>query len=221
MTEISLNKTVYLEDYVPLEWYVPILGGEWDSFLLIKPKNGYKEKIYNHLKNVSHIKVYKKEDIPVEYHYTNNRRIMPVLVVGDEGWSVALSRKVKVKDKGNHGYSNKYESMHPFFIAHGPAFKSGYLSEPIKNVDIYPLMCHILGIKPAPNNGSLAEVQQLLRNKIQIGSNYTLLIVLVIIAFFVIVIMGYGTISFCVDHHCKMGRYGHIYDLGPELTDLS
>jgi ectonucleotide pyrophosphatase/phosphodiesterase family protein 5 len=219
MTNISENKIIYLQDYISPNTYLRVVGGTWDSFLSIQPKNGQKQNIYNHLKNVSHIKVYKKEDIPVEYHYTNNRRIMPILVVGEEGWSVTISRKVKFKDKGNHGYSNKHKSMNPFFIARGPAFKSGYLSEPFKNVDIYPLMCHILGIEPAPNNGSLAEVQQLLRLKGHKpnSTNYTLLTALVVIAVLVLILMSYGIITFCVDHHCKMGNYGHIYDLAPEL----
>ncbi len=52
--------------------------------------------------------------------------------------------------------------MHPFFIAHGPAFKKNYTSEGFRNIDIYPLMCHILDIKPYPNNGSLDQVRDLL-----------------------------------------------------------
>lgn len=32
------------------------------------------------------------------------------------------------------------------------------------NLDIYPLMCHILGIEPAPNNGSFDRVRSILKN---------------------------------------------------------
>ena len=35
--------------------------------------------------------------------------------------------------------------MYPFFISAGPAFKKNYKIKNFKNVDIYPLMCHILG----------------------------------------------------------------------------
>ena len=48
--------------------------------------------------------------------------------------------------------------MYPIFIAHGPAFKQNYTTSSFNNVDIYPLMCFILGIKPAANNGSLENV---------------------------------------------------------------
>ena len=52
--------------------------------------------------------------------------------------------------------------MHPIFIAHGPAFKKGYKSEPFESVDLYPLLCHLLDIEPRPNNGSLEAIEHIL-----------------------------------------------------------
>jgi hypothetical protein len=54
--------------------------------------------------------------------------------------------------------------MHPYFMAMGPAFKSNHKVETFNTVDVYPMICQILGIKPAPNNGSLDVVQGLLRS---------------------------------------------------------
>ena len=65
-----------------------------------------------------------------------------------------------------HGYRPDVRNMSPFFIAYGPAFKKGIVSEPFDSVDIYPLMCHILGLTPAPNNGSLDKVKHMLEEKI-------------------------------------------------------
>ena len=56
---------------------------------------------------------------------------------------------------GNHGYSNQFPDMH----SQGPAFEEGFVSEPFENVNIYSLMCHLLGIEPTPNNGSLQAVE--------------------------------------------------------------
>ena len=53
-------------------------------------------------------------------------------------------------------------SMHPFFLAVGPAFKHGITVEPFESVDIYPLLCHILKIPPAKHEGSLDRVMTLL-----------------------------------------------------------
>lgn len=52
--------------------------------------------------------------------------------------------------------------MHPIFIAHGPAFRKNITVPSFNNVDVYPLMCHILGIQPRPNDGSFENVKQLL-----------------------------------------------------------
>jgi ectonucleotide pyrophosphatase/phosphodiesterase family protein 5 len=50
---------------------------------------------------------------------------------------------------GDHGFINNQTSMFPIFVAHGPAFKSGgYKVNNFHNVDIYSLMCFILGIQP-------------------------------------------------------------------------
>ena len=65
--------------------------------------------------------------------------------------------------EGDHGYNNSLPDMHPYFMAMGPAFKVKHTVKTFKNVDVYPLICKILGIQPAPNNGSLEIVQNLLK----------------------------------------------------------
>ena len=54
----------------------------------ILPVVGQEDAVVDRLKNVSHITVYHKRDIPDRLHYKHNRRIMPVLVIADEGWLV-------------------------------------------------------------------------------------------------------------------------------------
>lgn len=63
---------------------------------------------------------------------------------------------------GNHGYDNTLRSMQPVFVARGPAFRQNYVKTSMHSVDLYPLMCHILSIRPQPNNGSLTNVKDLL-----------------------------------------------------------
>lgn len=66
---------------------------------------------------------------------------------------------------GNHGYNNTLRSMQPVFVARGPAFRQGYVKTSMCSVDLYPLMCHILSIRPLPNNGSLFNVKDLLSHE--------------------------------------------------------
>lgn len=53
--------------------------------------------------------------------------------------------------------------MRATFIANGPAFKRGYVAEPFANVEVYNVMCKILGLKPAANDGDLKHVRGMLR----------------------------------------------------------
>ena len=55
--------------------------------------------------------------------------------------------------------------MFPFFLAHGPAFKSQYVSPPIESIDVYPLMCRLLGIEPHPNDGSFENIKGILAHE--------------------------------------------------------
>ena len=67
--------------------------------------------------------------------------------------------------EGNHGYNNSLQDMHPVFVAMGPGFRKGAEVATFNNVDVYPLMCHLLGLHPAPNNGSLDTIRSLLREE--------------------------------------------------------
>ena len=50
-------------------------------------------------------------------------------------------------------------------VAHcsGPSLKQDYQFFEMQNVDVYELMCSVLGLEPAPNNGTLSRVQHLFR----------------------------------------------------------
>ena len=47
--------------------------------------------------------------------------------------------------------------MKPIFFARGPDFRRGEKLTSIRSVDIYPLLCRLLNIQAAPNNGSEAN----------------------------------------------------------------
>ena len=65
---------------------------------------------------------------------------------------------------GEHGYDPTERDMHVIFKACGPDFKKGYKQPDFYNVDIYPLLCNLLGIKPAKNDGDIKRVKGMLKN---------------------------------------------------------
>ena len=108
--------------------------------------------------------VWAKEDVPERFHWKHSPRVAPVVAAADEGWSICLGDPGEACFNccGNHGYDNELLSMHPVFLAAGPSFREGLLAPPFQNVDVYPLMCHLQGLEPSPNNGSLSRVCSLL-----------------------------------------------------------
>lgn len=77
----------------------------------------------------------------------------------------------QLTDQGDHGYDNALLSMKPIFYAMGPNIRRNYQVPVFRNVDIYPLICELLQIRPAANNGSLLRVQNFVVSSDSINSS--------------------------------------------------
>lgn len=167
---------------------------------MILPEDGKEEEVYNKIKNAKFpgLNVYRKQNIPEHYHLKNNYLTLPILLVADEGSFItgmdlpgkSIPGKSTVTRSGTHGYDPyKVKDMRTIFYARGPSLKKGYVSPPIENVDHYNLMCHLLGIKPLPNNGSLERIAGMFTNSIassKIVSVHNVLIMMIINIIFTI-----------------------------------
>ncbi|XP_050405716.2 ectonucleotide pyrophosphatase/phosphodiesterase family member 5 [Patella vulgata] len=166
MTSVDVdNKLVNINDYVPDNTVkmVPRDG----AVIQIIPEDGQEDVVFQAIKDKEgemHVTVYKKKDIPEHYHYKNNRRVTPIVAIAEEGWLIVdkTQKYSKPRPFGGHAYDNRLMSMKPLFLAHGPNFKANYNQESIENVDIYPLICKLLGVNAAPNNGSLSNTEDML-----------------------------------------------------------
>lgn len=113
-------------------------------------------------------KAYRSNELPEHFHVAaTHPRVPPVWIVPAEGWHVvrrSLYHKALTHFlRGQHGYDPGFASMGGIFIAHGPAFKSGVVVEPVENIHIYNLLCAALALKPAPNDGDDRLVKSVLR----------------------------------------------------------
>lgn len=156
MTTIDTsNQVVDITDHVDMNSITFTVGN--GPIMQIHPAEGHIDQVIQSLRNINNVTVYKKDDIPDHWHYKKNKRIMPVILVADEGWSITKNKSVlsKYRGRGNHGYDNRLSSMKPIFLARGPNIKEHQIAPTFRSVDIYPMICKILGITPSPNNGSL------------------------------------------------------------------
>jgi len=157
MTDISPERIVNINDYVKPEW-CEVIDGRTPTSIFSKPE--YRDSICNALKKAAHIRVWKKEEIPAELHYGSSDRIGDIVVAPELGWQFT---DVARDTKGAHGYFPQSPDMQVMFRAIGPDFKRGYISGGFVNVDIYPLLSHLLQIVPEKTDGRFERIKDILR----------------------------------------------------------
>lgn len=158
--------SVLLDKRVPLDHVRPVSFGIVAG---LNPKPGYDfAAIERQLEAPQkHMRCWDKTRIPARFHYGHNARVPQLVCLADVGWRIttsdyAASHKGRVSI-GEHGYDNADPSMQALFIAHGPAFRSGVRYHAFPNVDVYPLMTHLLHIPAAANDGSYQAVEGMLK----------------------------------------------------------
>ena len=163
MTRLSADRVVFLDDYIDLE---TVDVTEWTGMLSLTPRDGDVEAVYRRLKG-RHPKlaIYKRQDVPAHLHYRDHPRIPAIVGVLAEGWAVTSHQRIAEKklDAASHGYDPSNRSMQGLFVAAGPALRRGVVVAPFENIHLYDLLCAILKLTPAPNDGDPAVTRKFLR----------------------------------------------------------
>ncbi|HED07534.1 MAG TPA: alkaline phosphatase family protein [Ignavibacteria bacterium] len=168
MSDISKDRTVNIQNIIRNYDVKYQQGG---PFMLIQPKPNEVNKVYQLLlKNQNHFNVYTKTNIPARFHYSDNPFIPDIIISADLGWYLTTDKSVKymakMKTVATHGWDNNTLDMQGIFFAMGPAFKVGYKTATINNIDIYPLLSKIFNISPRSNiDGKLANIEFILKNR--------------------------------------------------------
>ncbi|MBS2097530.1 alkaline phosphatase family protein [Carboxylicivirga linearis] len=133
-----------------------------NPFYLLDAKEPFIKKIKNELNCIPGIQAWEKDSVPDYLHYGTNKNIASLIVVADSAYSIVADPTDMVIG-GTHGYDPTNKDMHGIFYAFGPSFKNGYASETFENIQIYELMCHILGVRAVDNDGDLKVTEDLLK----------------------------------------------------------
>ena len=164
MEDISPERFISWHHEIPEGWAENVKGTSPTSIFV---KEGYVDSLYNRLSRVEHLSVWKHGEVPASLNYGTSDRLGDLIVAPDLGWQFASSPS---KNNGAHGYSPKEPDMMVMFRAVGPDFKEGYEApftegeqSAFRNVDIYPLLCKLLGIKPAATDGNLERIVNILK----------------------------------------------------------
>lgn len=167
MTALSPDRVIALSSMVDLnnvqvDFSGPVAG--------LRPLTGTVEDLYAKLAaGAEHYKVYRREEMPKRLHFRASDRIPPIVMIADEGWLIfpeppGPGRRL-IFQKAGHGFDPALASMGATFVAWGPAFRKGAVIGECENVDVYNLVCRILKLKPAGNDGGEGLADRVLRIK--------------------------------------------------------
>lgn len=166
MTALAPDRVIYYDDYIDLS-RVRIV--DLSPVGALVPAAGYEAEAYAQLRGAHpHMTVYRKGDVPARLHFNTNARITPLVAIADEGWMMttrAAAARSGLPRGGTHGFDNQLVSMGALFIAAGPDFREGLVVAPFQNVHVYDLLARLLGVIPAPNDGSSDSTRALLRGQ--------------------------------------------------------
>uniref|UniRef100_A0A8C2J1F9 Ectonucleotide pyrophosphatase/phosphodiesterase 1 n=1 Tax=Cyprinus carpio TaxID=7962 RepID=A0A8C2J1F9_CYPCA len=169
MEEASCKKAVFVSDYLENIDDITVIQG---PAARVRPKRLPDEFFsfdYEGLvKNLScrepdqPMRPYLKEHLPKRLHFASNIRIERAHLYMQPGWQAP--NEIKYCSGGFHGSDNVFKNMQAIFIGYGPGIHSKTNVLPFENIEIYNLLCDLLGIPPAPNNGTHGSLNHLLKN---------------------------------------------------------
>lgn len=157
MAPLSSDRVAYMDDVLPAAAYRSLAGG---AFMSIYPAPGHEAEVDAALTaHHDHFDCWRKAEIPARFHYGSNPRAAPYFCLAATGWALTTrSYKPTHPERGNHGFDPYAAEMAALFIGSGPAFRHGVRLPPFDNVDVYPLLAHLIGVAPQPGDGTLQDI---------------------------------------------------------------
>ncbi len=153
----------YLDDLVPVDSFDIVHLGPLAG---VNPKTGKASQVEQTLVGRhDHFECWRKQDLPPRWQYGKNPRVPAILCQADPGWRVFVHGvPASTQRRGEHSYAPEAPEMGATFVAIGPDFIGGTQLPAFDNVDVYPLLAHLLHITPAANDGTLAPLLPALRD---------------------------------------------------------
>ncbi len=163
MADVPQANSVLLDDmldtaHYDIEW--------WGTFIGLRPHADSIDVVTRtFVGKHDHFACWRKGELPAAWQYGAHPRIPPIVCQVDAGWRVQGRENPPQLQpiKGEHGFAPEDPTMRSVFVANGSVFRSGVVLPPFDNVDLYPLLAHLLNVKPAANDGHLFSTADALR----------------------------------------------------------
>lgn len=134
----------------------------------IEPRHGRTAEVEAALlKPHPRMRCFRRDQLPAEWQFGQHPRVPSITCQADPPYAISTRRLLSMPGasvkRGGHGYDPALASMRSIFIGHGPAFTAGSTISPVRAVDVYALMCRLLGIRPAEHQGDAQAFEAGLR----------------------------------------------------------
>lgn len=131
----------------------------------IEVKEEYLGEALKILRKTGHMNAWQREKMPSRFHYGHHpTRLSNIIIVPDTGWVLDYApTNTPIIKLGAHGFDNRDRDMHMVFYATGPAFRKNYRQQSFQNQNIYLLLCKLLHVEPAPNDGEWQSIKKMMQ----------------------------------------------------------
>ena len=160
--------------WITLDKWADLSQFKTSGSLLYAKSEANAEKAYNSLLGASDtFKVYRRAMMPKYLHYDSNPREGDPVVVPTGPYNIVAHEprkdgKPTTPLRGQHGYDARtMPSMKAIFYAAGPDIRTDVTVPPFENVNLYPLIAKILGLRIGTIDGDLHTLQGILKNNSQ------------------------------------------------------
>ena len=157
--------------WIDIDSFADLKGFQTVGTLLYATNEEDRVRVYNQLKHAtSQFVMYRLKNVPAELNYNQNARAGDPVIVATGPYPIrahapAAGETDHVPTIGMHGFDPaRMPEMKASFFAAGPDIVPGKTVAPFENVNLYPWIAHMLGLKPAKNDGSLNILAGTLRD---------------------------------------------------------
>ena len=138
-----------------------IIAVETGRYAAIEPAAGTDDRVFTALVgHHDHFDCWRKEALPARLHYGANPRVPAIVCLAEAGWTLLAGPPRHPVEGGDHGGDNDDPAMRAVFLAAGPAIRARGRVPMDDNVDVYPLLAHLIGVpalsSDAPGDLALA-----------------------------------------------------------------
>jgi predicted AlkP superfamily pyrophosphatase or phosphodiesterase len=158
-------------DWINLDQFADLTGFDTVGSLLYGKTEDDRARVYNQLKHASsQFVVYRLKNVPADLNFNENPREGDPVIVATGPYAIRAHGPVAGQDShpptiGMHGFDpHLIPEMKASFFAAGPDLFSGKTVAPFENVNLYPWLAHMLGLRAPKSDGSLNILSGTLRD---------------------------------------------------------